>query len=407
MSDPVVFLTMPRAGKSARVFDATRAFWLPAARTRAVCVPFQSSSLPSTFNDAWCAALNDQHGYGFTHFAMIHDDVVPRGPWLDILMDEMAATGADVVAAVIPIKDRLGLTTTAIDTPGHEWFVRRLSLTEIFQRPETFTEPHLLINTGLWLCKLGPWCRKTWFQQLHRIAETSQGLLPVQMSEDWDWSRMAARLGAKLYATRKVKLYHEDHEYHNHFAWGEQKTDESYCAYIKQYNSDSLADIPGWLTDEEGHALAKYAAGKEVLEIGSYCGRSTVFMARVAAKVIACDTFDGRGTVTEHTDTLGAFSANLERYGVRHKVDVRQCLSRDLEKVSVDVAFIDGSHDLESVREDIAVCRRSLRPGGLLLFHDYRRAVDPDVTVAVDEVIGCGGRLIETVGTVAVVRPAA
>ncbi len=49
-----------------------------------------------------------------------------------------------------------------------------------------------------------------------------------------------------------------------------------------QYNPNSLElpDVRGWLNDDEGRLLAKYAEGKRVLEVGSYCGRSTIWMAR-------------------------------------------------------------------------------------------------------------------------------
>ena len=37
--------------------------------------------------------------------------------------------------------------------------------------------------------------------------------------------------------------------------------------------------VRGWLTQAEGDKLARLAEGKKVLEIGSYCGRSTIAMA--------------------------------------------------------------------------------------------------------------------------------
>jgi predicted O-methyltransferase YrrM len=73
-----------------------------------------------------------------------------------------------------------------------------------------------------------------------------------------------------------------------------------------------------------------------------------------------------------------------------------------------DLVFIDGSHDRESVLRDADLAvRHVLKPGGVLVFHDYRSSQDPGVTEAVDELIAGGGELLSRCGTLAVVRPPA
>lgn len=63
----------------------------------------------------------------------------------------------------------------------------------------------------------------------------------------------------------------------------------------------------------------------------------------------------------------------LMRFGERSRI-VRKTseeAARDFEPGSLDFAYIDAGHDLESVRADIAAWRPLVRPGGILAGHDY------------------------------------
>lgn len=146
-----------------------------------------------------------------------------------------------------------------------------------------------------------------------------------------------------------------------------------------------------------------------VLEIGSFCGLSTICMAQTAARVYAADTFDGRATPLPG-DTLEEFWGNVSRHGLTHRVTVCRGESAAVEiPEPVDLAFIDGDHDYQAVLADLAVARRHLKPGGLVAFHDYRTSPDeagrwnPGVTRAVDCLLNADGALIERAGSVAVV----
>ncbi len=242
---PHVFLAMPRSGDIVRCWDAARSFWYPGTGQSDVTHWSRpNSSLPSSFNDAWCQCLNDRSTKGFTHFAMIHDDVCPDLPWLDVMLDELTRLNANVLSAVIPIKDERGLTTTALDsnnpTIRSNWYTKRFTLTECYSLvTDSFTSPDILLNTGLFVVKLDSWCAKTHFQQLHRIVQDPGGTLYEQrLTEDWDWSRQCRSLGVTLYATLKVPLYHERPEYHNRCPWGDD-TDTDYESIIKEIDSGS------------------------------------------------------------------------------------------------------------------------------------------------------------------------
>ena len=53
-----------------------------------------------------------------------------------------------------------GVTTTAIDPPA----VRRFTMKEILARPETFTHPDLLVNTGMLLVDMrDDWIERAYF----------------------------------------------------------------------------------------------------------------------------------------------------------------------------------------------------------------------------------------------------
>jgi hypothetical protein len=422
-----VFLGMPGYGEC--TLAAARGFW------RATQLPDEqviyryreSSLLAGNFNGLWCEALNVvRSGQRLDYFAMIHADVQPDELWLDVLIEELEARDLDLLGAVVPIKDPHGLTSLALAHPsGDPWSILcRLTMADAYRLPETFTSEDighpLLLNTGLWVCRFDEaWARKVWFTINDRIVQFPDGQYVAQcVSEDWFFSRQCHELGLKIGATRRVRLTHRGPtEFHNTHAWGEL-FDSAYVP--KSPLPEGLpelflfpADIEGWLGHDEGQALAELAKGKRVLEIGSYCGLSTVCLARTAEHVVAVDPHDGRGTACPG-NTLPALRANLSRYGVAEKVEVvvGTLASPEIAEIvdrraPFDVAFIDGAHDAESVAEDIAEACSRLAPDGLLAFHDYGSPIDPDVTATVDDLISSGAEMLTITGTVAVVRPPA
>jgi SAM-dependent methyltransferase len=149
------------------------------------------------------------------------------------------------------------------------------------------------------------------------------------------------------------------------------------------------ADIPGWLTPLEGATLAALAAGRDVLEIGSWQGRSTVCLARPAKHVTAVDHFRGDAGTGPADGTEAAFRANLDRYGVAGKVTVHACdaAAAPLADAAFDLAFVDGAHDYASVARDLAIAARCVRPGGVIACHDWNY---PEVRRAAADVLGWG-----------------
>lgn len=166
-------------------------------------------------------------------------------------------------------------------------------------------------------------------------------------------------------------------------------------------------DVTGWLSEEEGRALFDLAQGKRVLEIGSYCGRSTICMAQSAERVTAVDPFDGRAT-TDPRGTFTEFLINIRRYGVHRQIQPLQGAIQDIApnlEEGFDLVFIDGAHDEASVRRDLQIAHRLLKAGGLVVCHDYGRGTDPGVDAAVSSWVGQGARPIARHGSLVVLQP--
>lgn len=431
-----VLLGMPGYGESS--MGAARGFYRCSQEQEAriplkIARTYQTGSLlAQNFNGLWCYALNRSKRRGLDYFAMIHADVEPQDYWLDVLIEEMEEKHLDVLSCVIPIKDGKGITSTAVARDdGDNWRPKfRITMHELFMLPETFTSEDvggpLLLNTGLWVCKFNfEWCHKVHFEindQIVHNKETDSYFAQVE-PEDWYFSRLLHELGLNIGATRKVKLAHKGSGvFTNLSPWGSDKIDENYVSECqlpprKDGQFRYPVDVDGWLMPEEGEALFNMCRDKTVLEIGSYCGKSTICIAQSASQVVSVDTHDGRGT-PKPRDTYFEFTENIERWGFEDKVFPFKGDTAGYAEIGgddrFDRIFIDGDHSKESVQKDIEFALPRLADGGLLIFHDYRITPgehdgrwDPGVTEAVDEFLDTGAELIERHETLAVVRPPA
>ena len=186
---------------------------------------------------------------------MLHADVEPQMPfWLDVLLHELENNKADMVSAVVPIKTRQGLTSTAIGDSFDPWCpVRRLTMKEVFELPETFSAADvrtllgpdkvgfgpLLVNTGCFVLRLDQeWSERVFFTIRDRLVKLPDGTIAPEVEpEDWHLSRLLDRSGCRVLATRKVPLWHHGtSQYSNDEAWGDE-SDTSTVAYLKQKRS--------------------------------------------------------------------------------------------------------------------------------------------------------------------------
>jgi predicted O-methyltransferase YrrM len=135
-----------------------------------------------------------------------------------------------------------------------------------------------------------------------------------------------------------------------------------------------IADIPGWLTDEEGEALyelARACTGKGVIvEIGSWKGKSTVCLALGSREGASVPVY----AVDPHADyRFGDFKTNVERAGIAELVRPVASLSQaaaDGFEEPIEFLFVDGSHEYDLVLEDFEKWVPKVVDGGWVAFHD-------------------------------------
>lgn len=184
-----------------------------------------------------------------------------------------------------------------------------------------------------------------------------------------------------------------------------------------------MRPIDGWLFEPEATVLMATAAAAltaaephAVVEVGSYCGRSTVVLGGVvkavcpSARLHAIDPHEGELTISDtetrfEAPTLERFRRNIAAAGLEGIVQTIPKRSFEVEWAApISLLFIDGLHDYGSVSRDFAHFERWVVPGGYVVFDDYDRSF-PGVIRFVDEVLGAGEyRKVLSVGKIVVTR---
>jgi hypothetical protein len=189
-----------------------------------------TSVLPQCFNQMLAIALDARDQGRVTHLAMAHADIVAEPGWLDVLWSEMWFRGADLISAVVPIKNASGRTSTAIGLETDPWAVLRcIRLADRATLPPTFGPESvcgpgevLLVNTGLMLADIRkPWWDDFAFEFHTRLRKTSAGRLAECRSEDWAMSHALHKVGAKVLATWKPRLRHEGSKMYPNYVEGD------------------------------------------------------------------------------------------------------------------------------------------------------------------------------------------
>lgn len=181
-------------------------------------------------------------------------------------------------------------------------------------------------------------------------------------------------------------------------------------------NALSLSEpIEGWLTGAQAKLLfssaAALAPGDHAVEIGSHHGKSTVILASalpVRSRLTAIDPFDdvrwGGGSAA-----FDVFTSNLDKAGVRDRVDLERGLSGDVARRwpadrPVRLLYIDGAHDVKTASEDLTLWRPFLTADATILIHDAFSSVG--VTRAILQELGLSKEfaLKEAIGSLVAFR---
>ena len=161
-----------------------------------------------------------------------------------------------------------------------------------------------------------------------------------------------------------------------------------------------VRDVDGWMSPDQAERLYSAAAathaGEQIVEIGSFRGRSTIVLASAApadVSVVAIDPHAGNDRGPNEIDGFAeaaatdheVFTANLAAAGVAHRVRHVRAFS-DVAHADVDgdvaVLYVDGAHRFAPARADIRDWGARVSPGGTMLIHDSFSSVGVTLAIA-------------------------
>ena len=160
-------------------------------------------------------------------------------------------------------------------------------------------------------------------------------------------------------------------------------------------NLAKYKDIKGFMPEHEGKALYKWARKFSeygpLLEIGTYCGKSSMFLSEGAqANDQYVYTIDHHMGSEEHQvneeyfdieifdepskriNSFPLFLKNINNFGIKNIVPIVNESSLVAESWNSPLAmvFIDGGHSLETAMNDFISWHEKIISGGALIIHD-------------------------------------
>ncbi len=165
------------------------------------------------------------------------------------------------------------------------------------------------------------------------------------------------------------------------------KLSESLSGHLRKREVQFLATLP--FLSMEG----------DILEIGSFKGKSTIILAKAAKeagheKIYACDPL----SLSCSTDPIDAvkeelpkiFYNNLQAYGVRERVEFFQMRSDKLAETwdrPLKILWIDGDHTYTGVMKDITLFEKHLKPGAIVCFHDVLHEFEGPIRIFMEKIL--------------------
>lgn len=156
-----------------------------------------------------------------------------------------------------------------------------------------------------------------------------------------------------------------------------------------------LSDLKGLIPDAVGEVLAGYAAqvpeDQAIVEIGSYKGKSTCYLASEAkARVYAVDPWGLPGNVAGrfgYTSAFPEFMGQITAMGYEGRITPIQDfghLAGEDWTGPVGLLFVDGDHSARSVEQDVKAWLPHLVKGAVLILDDLDTPKNPGVRVAAE-----------------------
>ena len=160
-------------------------------------------------------------------------------------------------------------------------------------------------------------------------------------------------------------------------------------------NLAKYKDIKGFMPEHEGKALYKWARKFSeygpLLEIGTYCGKSSMFLSEGAQAnnqyVYSIDHHMGSeehqlneeyfdieifDELSKKINSFPLFLENINNFGIKNIVPIVNESSLVAESWNSPLAmvFIDGGHSLETAMNDFISWHEKIISGGALVIHD-------------------------------------
>lgn len=177
---------------------------------------------------------------------------------------------------------------------------------------------------------------------------------------------------------------------------------ENFDAFVENLLKD-VETVEGYLAPNEMRFLALLAACPtaegEILEIGSFKGKSTVILAKSAAltgksKINAVDPMtapsetdpDLRGDASSFAD----FQKNIEAHKVAENVEFHQTFSYDLAKSwdkPIRLLWIDGDHTYKGTKLDFEGFAKHLSDGAIVAIHDVLHEFEGGIRVFMEDIL--------------------
>jgi predicted O-methyltransferase YrrM len=175
-------------------------------------------------------------------------------------------------------------------------------------------------------------------------------------------------------------------------------------------NFDELAELDGLISRDVGELLYTFAAlvpaDQAIVELGSYRGKSTCYLATGAAldnhaPVYAVDAWSEEVSAWRYavlsalpSPVFEDFTAQLDKAGVRDGVQVIRSLTTLAAELydgpPVGLLYIDGDHSRAAVLADFRAWRGHLAPDAVIIFDDFGVTKNPGVSLAVGDLEASG-----------------
>ena len=164
------------------------------------------------------------------------------------------------------------------------------------------------------------------------------------------------------------------------------------CLHLSPQTIDRLAAVPGNTSDRQCRLLFYMAmntpAAGVLMEIGAYMGKSTAWLAEAARRgdrhLISIDP--------HLNNSYDAFQRTLTEFNIEQVATIHRAASHEVGKTfetPIGLLWVDGGHEYECVRQDIADFGPHVRPGGFAIFDDADPKAFPGVVRAIDETLHC------------------